>query len=108
MRHERAALLVRRGRAAHDGLFRDRLNNFLDTACRAVVHRLVLGDKREAMIKTVTFSAASERVVELLARFEAELRRDVATLEEDLAFEGGSGRRYAFALVFAPVTDGVE
>jgi hypothetical protein len=38
-----------------------------------------------------------------LARFEGDLRREVAVLEESAAFAGREGERYTFALLLAPV-----
>ena len=42
------------------------------------------------MIKTISFVARPERFQEFLRTLEANLRRDIATLEEDAQFEGES------------------
>lgn len=82
----------------------DALNHFLGGLTRAVAQRLIFEEREEAMVKTISFVARPEKLRELLRSIEADLRREVAALEEDAQFEG-EGRRYVlgmFAAVDAP------
>jgi len=69
------------------------------------MHRLVYDEKQTAMIKTITFSAKPEALEAFVQRLEADLRREVAKLEEQAQFEGAEGRRFTFGLALAPSTD---
>ena len=51
------------------------------------------------MVKTISFVARPAKFEELLRTLEANLRRDIAVLEEDAQFEG-EGKRYVLG-VFA-------
>jgi hypothetical protein len=51
------------------------------------------------MVKTISFIARPAKFEELLRTLEANLRRDIAILEEDAQFEG-EGKRYVLG-VFA-------
>ena len=55
------------------------------------------------MIKTISFVARPERFRELLKSLEANLRREIAALEEDAQFEG-EGRRYVLGVFAAQET----
>jgi len=80
----------------------DALNHYLDGVFRAVLHRLVLNERETSMIKSITFSAVPARLAEFLRRFEGELRREVAELEEDARFAGASDRRHVLTIATAP------
>lgn len=82
----------------------DALNHFLEAVDQALLARLVFDDREEAMMKTISFSATSPRLRAFLRTLEGDLRREVATLEEDAAFEGQHGQRYALAISLAPLT----
>lgn len=77
----------------------DALNHFLGGVTQAILQRLIFEERDEAMIKTISFSARPARLMELLRELEANLRRDIAALEEDATFEG-EGQRYVLG-VFA-------
>ncbi len=83
----------------------DALNHFLDGLHQAVMHRLVYDDKQTAMIKTITFNANPGELEAFIARLEGELRREVATLEENAQFEGAGEHRFTLGLTLAPSTD---
>lgn len=77
----------------------DALNHFLDGVTRAIAQRLIFEERERAMVKTISFVARPGKFEELLRTLEANLRRDIAVLEEDAQFEG-DGRRYVLG-VFA-------
>jgi hypothetical protein len=77
----------------------DALNHFLDGVTRAVAQRLIFEERERAMVKTISFVARPAKLEELLRSLEANLRRDIAILEEDAQFEG-EGHRYVLG-VFA-------
>jgi len=81
----------------------DALNHFLDGVTRAVAQRLIFEEREQAMVKTISFVARPARFEELLRTLEANLRREIAVLEEDAQFEG-EGRRYVLG-VFAAKDD---
>ena len=83
----------------------DSLNHLLDGTYRAVLHRLVFDDRRTAMMKTISFSALPEQLVELIARLEGQLRRELAALDENATFQGQADQRFTMALTLAPVAD---
>jgi hypothetical protein len=78
----------------------DALNHFLGGMTRAVAQRLLFEDRDRAMIKTISFVARPDRFQEFLRTLEANLRRDIAALEEDAQFEG-EGKRYVLGLFAA-------
>jgi hypothetical protein len=86
----------------------DALNHFLDGLYQAVMHRLVHDEKKTAMIKTITFSADPDQLEAFIARLEGELRREVATLEEAVMFEGAAEHRYTLGLTLAPASENQE
>jgi hypothetical protein len=77
----------------------DALNHFLDGVIRAVAQRLIFEERDQAMVKTISFVARPAKFEELLRTLEANLRREIAVLEEDAQFEG-EGKRYVLG-VFA-------
>jgi hypothetical protein len=77
----------------------DALNHFLDGVTRAIAQRLIFEERDRAMVKTISFVARPGKFEELLRTLEANLRREIAVLEEDAQFEG-DGRRYVLG-VFA-------
>jgi hypothetical protein len=81
----------------------DALNHFLEGVDRAVIARLVFDEREEAMMKTISFSAAPEQLRAFLRRLEGELRREIAALEEAAAFSGETTQRYALAVSLAPL-----
>jgi hypothetical protein len=81
----------------------DALNHFLGGVTRAVAQRLIFEEREQAMIKTISFVARPERFQELLKSLEANLRREIAALEEDAQFEG-EGRRYVLGVFAAQET----
>jgi ParB-like chromosome segregation protein Spo0J len=83
----------------------DALNHFLDGLHQAVMHRLVYDEKRTAMIKTISFSASPAALEAFVTRLEGELRREIAILEEQAQFEGGSEHRFTLGLTLAPSND---
>jgi hypothetical protein len=70
----------------------DALNHFLGGVTRAVAQRLIFEEREQAMIKTISFVARPAKFEEFLRTLEANLRREIAHLEEDAQFEGESGR----------------
>lgn len=84
----------------------DALNHFLGGVTRAVAQRLIFEERDEAMVKTISFVARPERFREMLKSLEANLRREIAALEEDAQFEG-EGRRYVLG-IFAAAELGEE
>ncbi len=77
----------------------DALNHFLEGLSRAIAQRLIFEERDQAMLKTISFVARPTKLEELLRTLEANLRREIAVLEEDAQFEG-EGRRYVLG-VFA-------
>lgn len=77
----------------------DALNHFLDGLTRAIAQRLIFEERDQAMIKTISFVARPPKLEEMLRTLEANLRREIAVLEEDAQFEG-EGKRYVLG-VFA-------
>ena len=77
----------------------DALNHFLSGVTQAVAQRLIFEERDEAMVKTISFVARPLKLQEFLRALEANLRRDIAALEEDSQFEG-EGQRYVMG-VFA-------
>ena len=77
----------------------DALNHFLDGVTRAVAQRLIFEERDRSMVKTISFVARPGKFEERLRSLEANLRREIAVLEEDAQFEG-DGRRYVLG-VFA-------
>jgi hypothetical protein len=77
----------------------DALNHFLDGVTRAIEQRLLFEERDQAMVKTISFVARPAKLEELLRSLEANLRREIAQLEEDAQFEG-EGKRYVLG-VFA-------
>lgn len=80
----------------------DALNHFLDGMYRAVIHRMVLDDRKSAMVKAITFTALPGSVLAFVTRFEGELRQGIATLEEEAQFQGQGDQRYTLGLTLAP------
>jgi hypothetical protein len=78
----------------------DALNHFLGGVTQAVAQRLIFEERDRAMVKTISFTARPARYEELLRALEANLRRDIAALEEDAQFEG-DGERYVLGLFAA-------
>jgi hypothetical protein len=83
----------------------DALNHFLDGAFRAAIARLVFDERDQAMIKTISFSAIPQDLTAFIRRFEGELRREIAALEETAQFSQEEGARYTFGLSLAPLLD---
>jgi hypothetical protein len=81
----------------------DALNHYLDGMYRAVLHRLVFDERDGAMVKAITFTALPEALHAFIARFEGELRRDVAALEEQAQFDGKDDERYTLGITLAPI-----
>jgi hypothetical protein len=81
----------------------DALNHFLGGVTRAVAQRLIFEERELAMIKTISFVARADRFRELLRNLEANLRRDIAALEEDAHFEG-EGSRHVLGVFAAQET----
>ncbi|HTV17606.1 MAG TPA: hypothetical protein VMG12_03020, partial [Polyangiaceae bacterium] len=77
----------------------DALNHFLDGVTQAIAQRLIFEERDQAMVKTISFVARPAKFEEMLRTLEANLRREIAVLEEDAQFEG-EGRRYVLG-VFA-------
>lgn len=77
----------------------DALNHFLGGVTQAVAQRLIFEEREEAMVKTISFVARPAKFQELLRTLEANLRREIAALEEDAQFDG-VGKRYVLG-VFA-------
>jgi hypothetical protein len=83
----------------------DALNHFLESVGRAVISRLVFDEREEAMMKTISFSASPARLRTFVRTLEGDLRREIAAMEEDAAFEGSTAQRYALAISLAPLRD---
>ena len=77
----------------------DAVNHFLDGATQAIAQRIIFEEREQAMVKTISFIARPARFEEMLRSLEANLRREIAVLEEDAQFEG-EGRRFVLG-VFA-------
>jgi hypothetical protein len=78
----------------------DALNHFLEGVTRAIAQRLIFEERDQAMLKTISFVARPAKLEELLRSLEANLRREIAVLEEDAQFEG-EGRRYVLGIFAA-------
>jgi len=83
----------------------DALNHFLDGMYRSVLHRLVFDDRESAMVKAITFTAIPSSLQAFIARFEGELRRSIATLEEEAEFQGKTDARYTIGVTLAPIDE---
>lgn len=83
----------------------DALNHFLTGAYRAVLHRLVFDRKRGAMIKTLTFAAKESSLNAYIERLEGDLRRELATLDEEASFEGEGKRQFTLGIALAPANE---
>lgn len=83
----------------------DALNHFLDGMYRSVLHRLVFDDREASMVKAITFTALPSSLQAFVARFEGELRRSIAALEEDAQFQGKTDARYTMGVTLAPIED---
>ena len=86
----------------------DALNHYLDGMYAAVLERLIFDNREDAMVKAISFTASPAALRAFIARFEGELRRDIAKLEEDATFEGNQESRYRLGVTLAPVTDRTE
>jgi hypothetical protein len=85
----------------------DALNHFLDGVYRAALERLVHDERRTAMMKTITFTAAPEELEEFVKRFEGDIRRELAALEESAEYRG-KGERFTIAIALAAVESRAE
>lgn len=83
----------------------DALNHFLDGAFRALMHRLVFDEKKNAMIKMITFTASPDALEAYVARLEGELRRQIAALDEDATLASSDQPRFMLGLTLAPVQE---
>lgn len=81
----------------------DALNHYLDGMYRAVLHRLVFDERDGAMVKAISFTALPEALHKFVARFEGELRREIATLEEEAQWGGNQDERYTLGITLAPI-----
>jgi hypothetical protein len=81
----------------------DALNHFLSGVTLAVAQRLIFEERDQAMVKTISFVARPAELEEFLRRLEANLRREVAILEEQAQFEG-EGQRFILGLFAAKET----
>lgn len=86
----------------------DALNHFLDGMYRGVVQRLVLDQHEGAMVKAISFTALPEGVRGFVERFEGELRRGIAALEEEAGFAGKADARYTLGITLARADDAPE
>jgi hypothetical protein len=84
----------------------DALNHFLGGMYSAVLHRLVFDERAGSMIKAITFSALPDSLNAFLLRFEGDLRREIATLEEEAQFAGQNDARYTLGMSVAPNDEG--
>jgi len=82
----------------------DALNHSLDGMYRAVLQRLIFDDRERAMVKAITFSAKPDALQAYMTRFEGALRRDIAALEEEAAFEGHD-ERFTLGITLANARD---
>jgi hypothetical protein len=80
----------------------DSLNHLLDGTWRAVLHRLLFDDKKTALMKTITFSAIPEELEAWVKKLEAQLRVEIAALDENATFQGKADHVYTMALTLAP------
>jgi hypothetical protein len=78
----------------------DALNHFLAGLSQAIAQRLIFEERDQAMLKTISFVAHPNQLKEFLRSLEANLRRDIATLEEDAEYEG-TGQRFSLGLFAA-------
>lgn len=83
----------------------DALNHFLDGMYRSVLHRLVFDDHEGAMVKAISFTALPDSLKAFVARFEGDLRRSIAGLEEEAQFEGKTDARYTVGVTLAPLDE---
>jgi hypothetical protein len=70
-----------------------------------VLHRLVFDRREGTMIKTITFTALPESLQAFVTRFEGELRREIAELEEEAEFAGKTDTRYTLGISLAERDD---
>jgi hypothetical protein len=76
---------------------------------RAVLHRLVFDERDGAMVKAISFTALPEALRKFVGRFEGELRREIATLEEEAQFGGNQDERFTLGITLAPIgKDAIE
>jgi hypothetical protein len=78
----------------------DALNHFMGGVSQAVAQRLIFEERDTALVKTISLLARPQQFQEFLRSLEANLRRDIASLEEDAAFEG-EGERFVLGLFAA-------
>jgi ParB-like chromosome segregation protein Spo0J len=83
----------------------DALNHLLDGVFQALMRRLVFDDTQNTMLKMISFSANPEALAAFVTRFEGELRREIATLEEQATREGGPTQRFMLGVTLAPLQD---
>ncbi|MDH5671230.1 MAG: hypothetical protein OEZ06_03720 [Myxococcales bacterium] len=79
----------------------DALNHFLDGVFRALMQRMVFDERQGTMIKTISFSALPASLQAFVERFEGELRRQIADLEEEAEFAGETESRYTLGVTLA-------
>lgn len=80
----------------------DSLNHLLDGTWRAVLHRLIFDDRQTSLMKTITFSAIPAELEAFVKKLEAQLRVEIAALDENATFQGKAESTYTMALTLAP------
>ena len=83
----------------------DALNHFLDGMYRSVLHRLVFDDRDGSMVKAISFTAIPSSLQTFMTRFEGELRRSIAALEEEAEFQGRTDARFTLGVTLAPIDE---
>ena len=83
----------------------DALNHFLDGMYRSVLHRLVFDDREGSMVKAISFTAIPISLQAFMTRFEGELRRSIAALEEEAEFQGKTDARFTLGVTLAPIDE---
>jgi hypothetical protein len=80
----------------------DSLNHLLGGVYNAVVNRLLLDDRRRALMKTISFSALEDELVEFVRRLEGLLRQELSDLDEKATFAGQGDQRYTLSITLSP------
>lgn len=83
----------------------DSLNHLLGGIYHAVVHRLLLDNQRTALMKTISFSALEDGLVDFVRRLEGQLRQELATLDEQATFAGKGDQRFTLSVTLSPARD---
>lgn len=82
----------------------DALNHHLDALYQAIVHRLIYNERKQTMIKTISFDALPKSLGHFAQQMESRLRNDIAGLEAER--QNGSAQRFTLGVTLSPREDG--